>query len=57
MMQLSSTKRLLLENVNLEVASGERLLIVLPASGGKSLLLGCTVLDEKANDLQWDIED
>lgn len=31
--------RLLLENVNLEVASGERLLIVLPASGGKSLLL------------------
>lgn len=52
MMQLSSTKRLLLENVNLEVASGERLLIVLPASGGKSLLLGCTVLDEKANDLQ-----
>lgn len=31
--------RLLLENVNLEVSPGERLLLVLPASGGKSLLL------------------
>ncbi|CAK9115856.1 unnamed protein product [Durusdinium trenchii] len=32
--------RLLLENVNLEVSPGERLLLVLPASGGKSLPFG-----------------
>lgn len=31
--------RLLLENLSLEVSFGERLLVVLPASGGKSLLL------------------
>lgn len=31
--------RLLLENLGLEVSFGERLLVVLPASGGKSLLL------------------
>lgn len=31
--------RLLLENLSLEVPFGERLLVVLPASGGKSLLL------------------
>eukprot|EP00434_Breviolum_minutum_P007424 symbB.v1.2.006549.t2/scaffold391.1/size216359/4 len=36
---ISEDCTLLLENVNLEVASGERLLIVLPALGGKSLLL------------------
>ena len=31
--------RLLLENLSLEVSFGERLLVVLPASGGKSLPL------------------
>ena len=33
-------KRLLLENVTLAVSPGERLLVVLPAGGGKSLFFG-----------------
>lgn len=41
--------RLLLENLSLEVSFGERLLVILPASGGKSLSLGMKLKENIVN--------
>lgn len=44
--------RLLLDNLSLEVSFGERLLVILPASGGKSLSLGMKLKENIVNVLR-----